>query len=101
MTITYCVREGVENHHLGLESQFLELYYHHVPKFHSYHIDSDVAKYVDGLGNWVRASDQWGFESERYFGKRGPEIFENRWVTLMPKERVEDIGPQLVDDTLL
>ncbi|VDC01312.1 unnamed protein product [Peniophora sp. CBMAI 1063] len=93
--------DWVENHHRGLEERFLELYYHHVPKYHSYHIDSDLARYVDGIGNWVRASDQWGFESERYFGKRGPEIFKDRWVTLMPKERTEEIGPQLVDDSLL
>ena len=72
-----------------------------MPKYCSYHLDADIAKYIDGLGNWVRASDQWGFESERYFGKRGPEIFKNRWVTLMPQEREEGVGPQLVDDTLL
>ena len=72
-----------------------------MPKYHSYSLDADVAKYVDGIGSWVRANDQWSFESERYFGKRGPEIYRNRWMTLMPKERSEDIGPQLVDGSSL
>ncbi|KZV73684.1 terpenoid synthase [Peniophora sp. CONT] len=93
--------DWVENHHRGLEARFLELYYHHVPKYHSCHLDADVARYVDGLGNWIRANEQWSFESERYFGKRGPEIIKNRWMTLMPKERAEYIGPQLVNDVFL
>lgn len=92
---------GVGERHLQVEKRFLELYRHHVPKYCSYQLDADVAKYVDGLGNWVRANDQWGFENERYFGKRGPEIQKNRWVTLLPKKRVEAIGPQLVDGSLL
>ena len=80
----------------------MDLYYHNVPKYHSYHLDADIVKYVDGLGSWVRANDQWNFEGERYFGKRGPEIFKNRWVTLMPKERrdVEDLC-HIVDEALL
>jgi hypothetical protein len=64
-------------------------------------VDTELARYVDGLGNWVRASGQWGFESERYFGKKGPEIEKNRWVRLSPKGRSEDVGPQLVDDAVL
>ncbi|KZV73706.1 terpenoid synthase [Peniophora sp. CONT] len=90
----------VESHYLNLQARFLELYCHHVPKYHSYQLDADIAKYVDGLGNWVRANDQWNFETERYLGKRGIEIFKERWVTLMPKEHAKDIG-QLINDALL
>ncbi|CAK7229979.1 hypothetical protein SCUCBS95973_007417 [Sporothrix curviconia] len=46
---------------------------------------SDAAKqYAYGLGNWVRANDQWSFESCRYFGARGAEVQKTRAVELMP-----------------
>ncbi|KAH9006423.1 terpenoid synthase [Lactarius hatsudake] len=90
----------VYDYHKELEARFMDLYENKIPKFGE-PVDTELAVYVDGLGNWVRASDQWGFESERYFGKKGPEIEKTRWVTLLPKERSEDIGPQLVDDSLL
>lgn len=48
-------------------------------------IDSQVARYVHGLGNWVRANDQWSFESQRYFGTKGLEILNHRVVKLLPK----------------
>ena len=89
----------VDDHHKELERKFNENF-EKVPKWGE-PIDSQVARYVDGLGNWVRANDQWSFVSERYFGKKGPEIMKSRWVTLLPKERTEDIGPQVVDDSLL
>ncbi|THH26436.1 hypothetical protein EUX98_g7752 [Antrodiella citrinella] len=41
-------------------------------------VDDHVARYVDGLGNWVRANDSWSFESQRYFGLDGLEIEEGR-----------------------
>ncbi|KAH9072901.1 terpenoid synthase [Lactarius deliciosus] len=90
----------VYDYHKELEAKFMDLYENKIPKFGE-PVDTELAVYVEGLGNWVRASDQWGFESERYFGKKGPEIEKTRWVTLLPKERSEDIGPQLVDDSLL
>jgi hypothetical protein len=90
----------VSNYHKELEAKFMDLYENAIPKFDE-PVDTKLARYVDGLGNWVRAGDQWGFESERYFGKKGPEIEKTRWVTLLPKRRVEDVGPQLVDDFLL
>ncbi|KAF8128997.1 hypothetical protein EV363DRAFT_1169846, partial [Boletus edulis] len=67
-------------------------------------LSSQVKEYCDGLGHWVRANDDWSFESERYFGKRGLEIKEKRWISLMPKEcnqGAPDIGPVLVDSSLL
>ncbi|KAI0062689.1 terpenoid synthase [Artomyces pyxidatus] len=89
----------VARYHKALEARFMELY-DQVPKFGGL-IDSQLAIYVDGLGNWVRANDQWAFESERYFGKKAPEIQKTRWVTLMRRERTEEIGPQIVDCSML
>ncbi|KZT22781.1 terpenoid synthase [Neolentinus lepideus HHB14362 ss-1] len=48
-------------------------------------IDSQVERYVDGLGNWARGHDQWCFETERYFGKEGQEIQKERWIEMLPK----------------
>ena len=92
--------DWVVQYHKELEDRFMQIYKNEIPEFGE-PIDSQLAKYVDGLGNWVRASDQWGFESERYFGKKAQEIGKTRWVTLLPKEKVEEIGPQLVDDSKL
>ncbi|KAN0078464.1 Isoprenoid synthase domain containing protein [Tylopilus felleus] len=67
-------------------------------------LNSQVKEYCDGLGHWVRANDDWSFESERYFGNRGLEIKEKRWISLMPKERkssAPEIGPVLVDSSVL
>lgn len=50
-------------------------------------IDSQVARYVHGLGNWVRANDQWSFESQRYFGTKGLDIMKHRRVEMLPKLR--------------
>lgn len=48
-------------------------------------IDYQVQRYVHGLGNWVRANDQWSFESQRYFGTKGLEINDSRVVRFLPK----------------
>lgn len=84
----------VYDHHKEPGAKFVDLYENKIPKFE----EPELAQYVEGLGNWVRTGDQWGFESERYFGKKGPET---RCVTLLPKGHREDIEPQLVDDSLL
>ena len=65
-------------------------------------LNSHVKAYCDGLGQWVRALDDWSFESERYFGKKGLEIKENRWMLLLPtKKSATDIGPVHIDSSLL
>ncbi|KAI9430162.1 hypothetical protein H4582DRAFT_2019362 [Lactarius indigo] len=46
----------VHDYHKELEAKFMDLYENKMPNLES------------------RAGDQWGFESERYFGKKGPEI---------------------------
>jgi len=67
-------------------------------------LNSQVKEYCDGLGQFVRANDDWHFESERYFGNRGLEIKEKRWISLMPKvykKGTSEVGPVLVDSSLL
>ncbi|KAF8266732.1 terpenoid synthase [Lactarius quietus] len=73
------------DYHKELESKFMDLYETKIPKFGE-PVDTELAQYVDGIGNIVRANYQWSFETERYFGKSGPEIEKTRWVTLLPKE---------------
>jgi len=92
--------DWVSDYHEGLVAKFMDLYENKIPKFGE-PVDAELAEYVDGLGNWVRANDQWHFESERYFGKRGPEIQKTRWVTLLPKKPLEGVGPELVDGSML
>ena len=82
---TYYINSGVEIRYRDLKAHFLDLYYHQVPKYHSCSVDADVARYIDGIGNWVRANDSWSFESQRYFGTKGLEIQEARVVTLFPR----------------
>jgi hypothetical protein len=67
-------------------------------------IDSNIRKYCDGLGCWVRGNYEWNFDSERFFGSKGSEIKRNRWVTLMPKIAMKgpkEAGPVLVDSVVL
>ena len=74
--------------HDGLAEAFL-LNKDHLPSWGE-PIDSQVARYVDGLGNWVRANDQWSFESQRYFGTEGLDILKHRAVKLLPKVDLMD-----------
>jgi hypothetical protein len=90
----------VYDYHKELEAKFMDLYENKIPKFGE-PVDTELARYVDGIGNWVRANDQWDFETERYFGKKAPEIEKTRWVTLLPKECPKYHGPLLVDGSLL
>ena len=50
-------------------------------------IDADVAKYIQGLEDWIIANAEWSFETERYFGKDGPIVRKTRQVKLMPLRR--------------
>ena len=64
-------------------------------------VNSQVKEYCDGLGQWVRALDDWSFESERYFGNKGLEMKQNRWMLLLPKKGATDLGPVRIDSSLL
>jgi hypothetical protein len=98
--------DWVSNHHEGLVARFMDLYENKIPKFGE-PVDTELAQYVDGVGNWVRASEQWHFESGRYFGGKGLEIQKTRWVTFLPKKplelELEEVGPgpQLVDGSMM
>ncbi|KAI0045613.1 terpenoid synthase [Auriscalpium vulgare] len=48
-------------------------------------IRDQVNNYLLGIIGWVRASETFHFESQRYFGKDGVEIQKHRMFTLMPK----------------
>ncbi|KAJ6597689.1 terpenoid synthase [Mycena vulgaris] len=45
-------------------------------------IDSQIERYIDGLGRLVRGNDQWMFECGRYFGDDGHEIQLSRTVII-------------------
>lgn len=64
-------------------------------------LNPQVRAYCDGLGQWVRALDEWSFESERYFGNKGLEIREKRWMSLLPRKCATEIGPVRIDGRLL
>lgn len=93
----------VADYHAKLEARFNEVY-RKIPRWGGA-LDIDVQTYAFGLGNWVRANDQWSFESERYFGTRGLEIMESRTVAILPKVNpgvgAAEVGPVVVDESLL
>ncbi|KAF8999489.1 isoprenoid synthase domain-containing protein [Cyathus striatus] len=61
-------------------------------------IDEDVQKYVDALGNWVRANTQWCFESHRHFGKDGLYIMREITIELLPRNELKAIKPDMQDN---
>ena len=89
--------EWIRVYHEELQGRFMEKYLE-IPRWGG-PIDRLVSQYVDGIANWVRANDQWHFESQRYFGKRGSEVQKTRWVELLPLIRSdpEDVGPIVWD----
>ncbi|EAU88892.1 hypothetical protein CC1G_12294 [Coprinopsis cinerea okayama7 len=46
-------------------------------------IDDMVAKYVQGLEDWIVGSLHWSFQTRRYFGDEGQEIKQHRLVKLL------------------
>jgi hypothetical protein len=58
-------------------------------------VDADVASFVERLAYWIRGIDSWSIETERYFGKKGPEIQKHRLVTLLPKVKRPDMTPMM------
>jgi hypothetical protein len=84
----------VAGHFETLESRFNSAW-NSVPRYGG-PVDLQVLTYMDGLANWVRANDQWSFESERYFGTMGLEIMMTRSVGLIPRHDRREIGPEEV-----
>ncbi|KAG6832817.1 Linoleate 10R-lipoxygenase cop4 [Tricholoma furcatifolium] len=54
-------------------------------------VDSDVARYIHGLGCWIKGNLDWSFETQRYFGVNHFEVKETRLVNLRPKEQPEEL----------
>jgi hypothetical protein len=101
----------MEDAHDQIVIQFLADY-KDVPSFNDPQLDAEVAIYVEGLADWVRANAQWSFEvsapsfrsihsyidmffntqSQRYFGLKGLEMKAIRTVALLPKRLVMETG---------
>lgn len=47
-------------------------------------IDTQVARYVEALEYTVRGVDAWSFETQRYFGTRGPEVQRTLELYMLP-----------------
>jgi len=76
--------DWVHQYHKEVQAKFMDIYENKIPKFGE-PVDAEVAQYVDGIGNLVRANVDWSNESGRYHGKKGKEIQNTGWVTLLPK----------------
>ncbi|KAJ6622898.1 isoprenoid synthase domain-containing protein [Mycena sp. CBHHK59/15] len=46
-------------------------------------VDAMVERYVEGLEAWIVGSLHWSFMTERYFGRHGAEVKQNRIVSLI------------------
>ncbi|KAG6886195.1 hypothetical protein C0992_004565 [Termitomyces sp. T32_za158] len=81
-----CLKEAMDwigNYHAKVVDNFLNGL-RDVPSFGD-KFQGGVERYLDGLGNWVTASDCWHFESQRYFSGNGTEIQQSREVVLLPR----------------
>ena len=72
--------------HDSMASRFIALS-KTLPSFGSPEVDEMASRYVDGLGNWIRANECWSFESWRYFRDAGLQIQKDRVVELLPMAR--------------
>lgn len=48
-------------------------------------VDQNVSIYIKRIGHLVRGADEWSYESERYWERRGSEIQSTRLVTFIPE----------------
>jgi len=54
-------------------------------------VDTALEEYIDLVGAWTPGNCIWNFETPRYFGDKGLEVQQKRWVPLMPpKVRLVD-----------
>jgi hypothetical protein len=47
-------------------------------------VDTDVARYIRALEDWVIGNLEWSFETARYFGPTHDEVKKTRVVLLRP-----------------
>ena len=57
-------------------------------------IDSQVARYVEALEYTVRGVDAWSFETQRYFGTRGPEVQRTLELYMLPLVDLPSVEPR-------
>jgi hypothetical protein len=50
-------------------------------------IDRDVARYADGLADWMLGVMHWSFETERYFGRHAKVVKREQVVRLYPRAK--------------
>ncbi|KAF8871971.1 terpenoid synthase [Infundibulicybe gibba] len=67
----------------GLIEIFLEEYKRVPTEWGSPTLNNQVAEYIYGIANWLRGNECWSYESERYFGKAGPEVRRTGVVKIM------------------
>ena len=79
--------DWIGEYHRALELAFMEQY-RQVPRWGG-PVDREVAQYIDGLGRWLRANEEWNFESQRYFGASGEKVRKSHWVDFLPKARTD------------
>ncbi|TFK30274.1 terpenoid synthase [Coprinopsis marcescibilis] len=56
-------------------------------------IDDIVARYVQGLQDWIVGSLHWSFQTHRYFGAEGQAIKKHRMVKLLPLQTNDPLPP--------
>ncbi|KAF9444722.1 terpenoid synthase [Macrolepiota fuliginosa MF-IS2] len=67
-------------------SDLVDGFLHDITTLPSWELETGekVSMYVNGLGQMLRGSDDWHFESDRYLGSKGSEIRQTRTVTILP-----------------
>jgi len=73
----------VVDYHDEVKKTFLDLL-NQVPSWGP-EVDKEMSEYIGHIANLPRGCDCWNFEGGRYFGDKGREIQETRWVHLLPK----------------
>ncbi|KDQ62253.1 hypothetical protein JAAARDRAFT_453389 [Jaapia argillacea MUCL 33604] len=73
----------VSQYHQDVQTKFLQKL-KMVPSFGP-EIDEKLWEFINHVANCPRGNYSWNFESGRYFGKKGMEIMESRYVALLPK----------------
>ena len=79
----YHATEWIANYHKEIEARFIDAL-NHLPSFGS-EVDAALQEYITCVADWPRGNDCWRFESERYFGKKGPEVQRTRNVRMFAK----------------
>ncbi|TEB39611.1 terpenoid synthase [Coprinellus micaceus] len=87
--------QGAVDYVGDLCQQTIDAFCHNKTKIPSWgpEIDDMVARYVQGLQDWIVGSLHWSFQTHRYFGKDGQDIKKHRIVKLLPLETQNGASP--------